>query len=403
MEKSYAMIRGLALVFLLAGSAAAQSTQDRDAGATFKSFLAVLWPQAQARGVTRATFERAFAGVTPDSRVLAATQRQPEYGKPFGAYVGSFISPSRISTGIRHARQLSDVLAAVEKIYGVDRWVVLSIWGVEADYGGYKPRWDVIRSLATLAHARYREELFRDELVAALEVLQGGHISRERMLGSWAGALGQCQFLPSGFLRYAVDFSGDGRRDIWNDAADVLGSIGNYLRAHGWRPGLPWGFEVTVPAAFDYRRSRGAFRDWAALGVRRADGRALPAGGEAILFFPSGAVGPAFLVTDNFVVIKRYNDSDAYALAVAHLADRLHGGAPIHAAWPADDVQLSREERIELQRGLARLGYKVNEFQGHIDFDLRDAIRDVQAKAGRVSDGHPDATVLAIVRSQFRR
>ena len=323
-------------------------------GSGFQGFLAELWPDAQARGITRATFDAAFAGVEPDPRVMAATARQPEYGKPFGVYVGSAVSARRISGGVRKASQWNELLAAVEQKYGVERWIILSIWAVESDYGAYKPVWHVIRSLATLAHARYRDPLFRNELLAALQIIQEGHIARDKMMGSWAGALGQCQFLPSGFIKWAVDFSGDGRRDIWATVPDVLGSIANYFREHGWTPGMPWGFEVLVPKGFDYLRSRASFRDWAGLGLRRADGSALPGEHDAILFFPSGARGPAFLVTENFNVIKRYNNSDAYAVAVAHLADRMRGRGPVLAAWPQDDRPLSRPDRIALQRSLAK-------------------------------------------------
>jgi membrane-bound lytic murein transglycosylase B len=369
------------------------------AASDFRSFLDELWPQAQARGVSRTTFDAAFAGVEPDPRVLAVTRRQPEYAKPFGTYINAFLSRGRIAAGRRNAVRWNDMLAAVETKYGVDRFVILSIWGAESDYGAETPRWNVIRSLATLAQARYRNDLFRDELLAALQILQDGRVARDLMVGSWAGAMGQCQFLPSSFLQWAVDFSGDGQRDIWTNVPDVLASIAHYLRGHGWMPGLPWGFEVVVPREFDYRISRGSFPEWAARGVRRADGGVLPDQHDAILFFPSGAGGPAFLVTDNFIAIKRYNDSDAYALAVAQLADRVRGLDPIRAMWPPDDVQLSRDQRISMQRGLAQLGYKVADFQGHIDFDLRDAIRDVQSKAGRVADGHADRGVLELILS----
>jgi membrane-bound lytic murein transglycosylase B len=390
----------LILALALASSLAQAAGTDDRAASDFRAFVEELWPQVQSRGVSRATFDSAFAGVTPDSRVLAATRRQPEYAKPFGSYIDAFVSQGRMAAGRRKAAQWNDALAAVENAYGVDRFVILSIWGAESDYGAEKPRFDVIRSLATLAQARYRDDVFRDELLAALQILQEGHVSRDLMVGSWAGAMGQCQFLPSSFLQWAVDFSGDGRRDIWTNVPDVLASIAHYLRGHEWTPGLPWGFEVAVPRDFDYRHSRGSFQQWGKLGVRRVDGGALPDGHDAILFFPSGADGPAFLVTDNFIAIKRYNDSDAYASAVAQLADRLRGLGPIRAPWPPLDAQLSRDQRISMQRGLARLGYNVADFQGHIDFDLRDAIRDVQSKAGRVPDGHADAAVLELILSQ---
>jgi lytic murein transglycosylase len=373
--------------------ASAQGTPPA-ASANFDSFLQELWPDAQARGIDRSTFDQGFAGLTPDARVIAATQRQPEYGKPVGAYVDSIASNARIATGKQRASRWSETFAAIEKQFGVDRWVILGIWGIETSFGDYKDRWDVIRSLATLAQARYRHPYFRDELLVALRIVQEGHVARDKMLGSWAGAMGQPQFMPSNFFDFAVDFSGDGRRDIWNNVPDVLASIANYLKKEAWNPDLPWGFEVTVPKDFDYRRSRGSFADWAQLGLRRPDGRQFPALGDAILFFPSGAAGPAFLVTANFSVIKRYNDSDVYALAVLHLADRISGLGPVRGAWPSDDRQLSRDQRIALQRKLAELGYPIRDFEAHFDFELRDAVREVQVKFGMLPDGHPTLTLL---------
>ena len=284
-------------------------TETPAAPANFDAFLAELWPDARSRGISRATFDRAFAGLVPDPRVIAATKRQPEYGKPAGAYVNSMGSNARVATGERRASRHAEIFQAVERKFAVDRWVILGIWGIETSFGEDKDRWDVIRSLATLAQARFRHPYFRDELIVALRIVQDGHIARDKMLGSWAGAMGQPQFMPSNFFDYAVDFSANGRRDIWNDVPDVLASIANYLRKEGWNDDLTWGFEVIIPQDFDYRRSRGSFAGWAQLGLRRPTGQELPALGDAILFFPSGAAGPAFLVTDNFAVIKRYNDS----------------------------------------------------------------------------------------------
>ena len=368
----------------------------------FVAFLNELWPDARAKGVTRATFDMAFAGVVPDPRIMPITQRQPEFGQSVGTYIANFASKSRIETGMRKAAEHAATLDAIEKRYGVDRYLILAIWGVETNYGGIRDRWDVIRSLATLASARWRHPFFRDELITALLILQEGHIGRDAMLGSWAGAMGQPQFMPSSFREYAIDFTGDGKRDIWTSVPDVLASIANYFRKKGWTPGLAPAFEVTVPAAFDHRQSRGAFDYWRVLGVQRVDGQSLPAAGEAILFFPSGARGPAFLVTDNFVVIKRYNNSDVYALAATHLADRMRGRGPIQGQWPADDRQLSMAERIALQRKLSELGYAVRNFTGHFDFDLRDNVRDMQVKAGLVPDGHPTPALLSYAGAVVR-
>lgn len=365
---------------------------------SFATFVKELWPDAQAKGVTRATFDAAMAGVTPDPRVVAATRRQPEYGKPVGDYINALASPGRIKRGEAKVAEWSKTLVAVEKKFAVERWILVSLWGMETDYGAAKDKWDVFRSLSTLAFIKYRHPYFRNELIVAMGIMQKNGFPRQQMVSSWAGAMGQSQFMPSNVVDYAIDFSGDGRADLWNNVPDVLASTANYLNAWKWRSDLPWGFEVTVPNGFDTMRSRATFAEWSNLGVRRADGKAFPrdseAIGQAVLFFPSGAKGPAFIVTPNFLVLKEYNNSDAYAIAVGHLADRLHGGVPIRAAWPKDDHPLSRDARIALQKKLAALGYKVADFEGHIDFDIRDYIRAEQKKHGLVPDGNPTTALL---------
>ncbi|HEY1544699.1 MAG TPA: lytic murein transglycosylase [Xanthobacteraceae bacterium] len=392
------MLRALVSLFvILATLSAARADPIAEAAASrmhVTAFLDALWPDAQKQGITRATFDKTFAGFTPDARVIAATHREPEYGKPAGDYIDAMASKPRIAGGAAKAAQWASALNAIEARYGVERWIVLALWGIESSYGTGEDRWDVIRSLATLAQARYRDPYFRNELLIALRILQEGHIARERMRGSWAGAMGQPQFMPSSFYTYAVDFTGDGRRDIWTSVPDVLASIANYLARSGWQRGMTWGYEVALPRGFDYRRSRASFVAWAQLGVRRADGGALPLEGDGFLLFPSGAAGLAFLVTGNFNVIKLYNNSDVYALAVGHLADRMHGGAPFRAAWPKDDPQLSRAARMALQHKLADLGYPVHDFAGRLDFGQRDAIRAVQAKFGMVPDGQPTPALM---------
>ena len=387
------MLRRVMLVAALIFSCASARAQT---DASLDAFLAALWPDAAKAGITRATFDAALAGLTPDPGVIAARRRQPEYGKPFGAYLASLVSASRIATGQRKSAQWAVTLRAVEKTFGVDPSVIVAIWGIESSYGDGEDRWDVFRSLATLAQAGFHHPFFRDELLSALKILQDGHIPRREFRGSWAGAMGQTQFMPSSFLRYAVDFDGDGKADIWRDVPDVLGSIANYVQKTGWQPGLPWGFEVSVPPGFNYGISRGTFAEWTKLGFTHTDGNALPAAisGTAILFFPSGASGPAFLVTDNFIVLKRFNNSDAYALAVGALSDRFRGLPSIRKAWPDNDFQPSREERIALQRALAKLGYPIAEFEGHLDFDLRDAVREQQRRFGMIADGYPSRAFL---------
>jgi lytic murein transglycosylase len=360
----------------------------------FGNFVRDLWPDAQAKGVTREAFDLAMRGVTPDERVIAATKKQPEYGKPVGAYINALASRSRINRGEAKAREWAKTFDAVEKRFEVERWVLLALWGMETDYGAAKDRWDVFRSLSTLGYVKYRHPYFRNELIVAMRIMQDNRLPRAQMVSSWAGAMGQTQFMPSNYVDYAIDFSGDGRADIWNNVPDVLGSTANYLHKGGWKHGLAWGYEVTVPPRFDYMKSRGSYDEWRELGVRRADGKPFPASGNGILFFPSGAKGPGFIVTPNYDVLKEYNNSDAYAIAVGHLADRLAGGGPFKAAWPADDHPLSRDARIALQKKLASLGYKVTDFEGHVDFDLRDSIRAEQKKLGMVPDGNPTPALL---------
>ena len=375
-----------ALIFL----AVPASAQEQSVSA----FLADLWTDAQAKGISRTTFDTAMKGFTPDQRVIAATRRQPEYGKPVGDYVNAIVSKRRIADAQLKGREWAKTFDAVEKKFEVERWVLLALWGMESDFGSEKDRWDVFRSLASLAYVKYRDPYFRNELMVAMRIMQDNRIAREKMVSSWAGAMGQTQFMPSNFVDYAIDFSGDGRADIWGNVPDVLASTANYLRKWKWNPTLPWGFEVLVPNGFDYMRSRASFAEWSALGVRRADGKAFPSSGQGILFFPSGAAGPGFIVTENFNVLKEYNNSDAYALAVGHLADRIHGGDLIKTPWPKDDRQLSRDARVALQKKLAALGYKVNEFEAHIDFDLRDNIRAEQKKLGMIPDGAPTPALL---------
>lgn len=379
-----------ALALLIAGDATHTASAD-----TFDAFLGALQTDAAKKGISRPTFASAFTGVTPDPAVIAAMRAEPEYGKPMGAYMASLVSPARIATGRRKSAQWAGILQAIEQRFGVEPSILVSIWGIESSFGEARDPWDIFRSLATLAYARFQPPLFRDQLISALTILQHGGIPRHQFLGSWAGAMGQAQFLPSSYLKYAVAFSGNGRPDIWTKVPDVLASIANYLHQAGWQHGMPWGFEVNVPHGFDYQMSRGTFRDWAAKGFRRADGGAFPVTGEAILFFPSGNSGPAFLITKNFIVIKTYNNSDAYALAVGELSNRLRGLPPIRRAWPADDFQPSRGERVALQRKLSALGLPVKDFEGHIDFTLRDNIRQVQRRFGMIADGYPSRALLA--------
>jgi lytic murein transglycosylase len=252
--------------------------------------------------------------------------------------------------------------------------------------------------MATLAAMNYRPALYRAELLSALAMLQSG-VTRESLRGSWAGAMGLPQFMPSSFEKYAVDGDGDGHRDIWSDVPDALASIANFIRSQGWQPQRPWGFEVRLPAGFDLRVSRRGNRDWASLGVTRADRAPMPADGDGILFFPAGSAGPAFLVTENFEVLKTYNFSDAYVLSVAQLADRMEGGSVIQATWPSEPP-MSRDDRIALQTRLVELGYPVDNREGRISLALRDVIRSAQTSVKMVPDGNPTKALLLALRQR---
>jgi lytic murein transglycosylase len=369
-----------------------------DGGTEFRRFVDSLWVDARARGVTRATFDKAFEGVTPDPKIIALTRKQSEFVRPIWEYIDSAVSAQRLERGREIAGEWSNTLARVEQTYGVPRSVVLGVWGMETNFGSFTGSIYVVRALATLAFTGYRGTFFRDELLLALQILQEGHVERSGMTGSWAGAMGQTQFMPSSFLKYAVDGNGDGRRDIWRSIPDALASTANYLRQHGWRPGLPWGFEVELPRGFDFRNHRHAFRAWQGLGLHRVDGQAFPSSGEATLFVPGGANGPAFLVTDNYLVIKAYNSSDAYAMGVAHLGDRLLGGKPIQGDWPKEPM-LGRDQRHEVQRRLGSLGFYEGEADGKFGTKTREAVRNFQLHRGLVADGYIDASLLRELRA----
>lgn len=364
----------------------------------FRAFVESLWPSAQRAGVSRATFDDAFRGVTVDPKIIALTKKQSEFVRPIWDYIAGATGGGRLARGQEIARRWASTLDRVEQTYGVPRSVILGVWGMETNFGSFTGSIYAVRALATLAFARYRGEFFRDQLIVALQMLERDHIDRNAMLGSWAGAMGQTQFMPTSYMAYAVDGDGDGKRDIWTSVPDALASTANYLRQHGWRPGLPWGFEVTLPQGFDFRTIENGFGQWRAIGVRRADGAEMPRSGEARLFLPGGARGPAFLVTANYDAIKEYNSSDAYAMGVAHLGDRIYGGDPIRGTWPSKEPQLDKNQRVDLQRRLARLGFYRGETDGKIGSKTREAVRQFQLARGLLPDGYADPALLARVR-----
>ena len=391
----------------LAASTAAAGSPGRDANAaspeakaSFAAFIEALRPDAEARGVSGHTFAAAFAGISgPDSDILGRTRKQGEFGRPVWDYLVGAVSAGRIARGQAQAARLSATLSSIEARYGVPRWIVLAFWGVESDFGASGGSVPTIHALATLAEARFRGTLFRDELLAALTILERGDITPERMKGSWAGAMGQVQFLPSSFLAHAVDFDGDGHRDIWGSNADALASIAAYLRNLGWNPALPWGYEVILPAGFDLARYRGELSEFAERGVRRSDGKALPDAGTASLFLPGGSGGPVFLITDNFDVIRAYNTSDSYALAVGHLADRLAGAPALAAPWPTQAARLDKAGLQALQAGLSARGLYAGEADGRAGPKLREAVRSYQIAQGIPADGYATPALLQRLKS----
>ncbi len=385
----------LATAFCLCAAPAAMAQSNED----FQIFLQKIKQQGLSRGLKPASLERSLEGVTLDNSVIALTQKQSEFTKPIWSYLNDGLGGGRIDKGKALLAQHKNLLDQVEKRYGVDRGVILGIWGMESNFGGFSGDKDVIRSLASLAFVGYRGDFFRNELMIALELVDKGLAPRENMKGSWAGAMGQTQFMPSSFKAYAIDFDGDGRKNIWTNLPDIIGSTANYLAAHGWVAGLPWGFEIKLPANYAFSLTEGDFGSFAKQGVKRADGKPMPQRGNAKLFFPAGSEGPVFLITKNFDMIRAYNASDAYALTVAHLGDRIKGGSPFAKAWPSAMPQLSADERVEFQQRLQALGYDLGEIDGRIGSKTRNALRQEQIKRGQVPDGWPSPSALKMLKN----
>ena len=394
------------MVTLMAGAASGEASESQiTLPLDLAPFLKEVRAEALAAGVSAKTFEQATRGLEADPQVLTLAASQPEFVKPIWDYVAGLVSETRIAAGRERLAEQGRTLAAIERTYGVDRHVVLAIWGVESNFGTSAGTRGVMRSLATLAAGDERRPRFwRAEFIAALRILEQGDITPERMTGSWAGAMGHTQFMPTTYHAHAVDFDKDGRRNIWDSAADGLASTANYLKASGWRAEDPWGFEVVLPEGFDFglsapgRAQPASF--WRKAGVRRPGGITVR---ETIsplqLILPAGAQGPAFLVTGNFRAILRYNPAEAYALAVGHLADRIAGGEPVMAAWPQTDRPLARAEREELQKRLLQHGLDTGAPDGIIGSQSRAAIRAFQRTRGLPEDGYPSLQLLERVRS----
>lgn len=391
------------MALALGAGVGAMLARPAQAQASTSNFIASLWPEAQARGVTRSIFDQAFSGFSPSSRIMELTRSQPELVKTTGQYVASAVSSTRISTGRSMRGEWSQTLGSTQQRWGVQPEVVLAIWGMETNYGSYMGGNNVVHALATLTHGNYRYDFFKSELLTALQILTAGHISAPQMVGSWAGAMGHTQFMPSSFMSYAVDYNGDGRRDIWNSVPDALASTANYLKSHGWRNGETWGYEVDLPSNFDYGRAwdvgQQSLGNWAAMGVSRTGGRSFPRpSDQARIFMPAGGNGPVFLLLHNFNVIKRYNNSDNYALAVGHLADRILGVGSFINPFPSNETGLTRSDRLELQSLLNARGFNVGTPDGVIGPKTRSGIIGYQRAAGLLADGYPSSGLLARLR-----
>jgi membrane-bound lytic murein transglycosylase B len=376
-----------------------------EAAQTFGQWIERFWPTARAAGIKRETYDRAFKDMTPDPKVIEAANFQPEYKKPIGEYVDRVVSDKRVTGGKQKLEENKALLDILEKRYGVDRTIIVAIWGVESNYGTQPGDMNVIRSLATLAYYNTKAGFARQQLITALKILQRGDISVEAMNGSWAGAMGHTQFIPTTYQSYAVDYDGDGKRNIWNDVPDALASTASYLRHSNWQPGQTWGYEVTLPKGLNPKkyseRTLKSIAAWEKVGIRRVNGEPFPRPGDkAGLYAPAATAGPAFLVLNNFRSILRYNNATSYALGVGHLSDRLKGYGPFVKPWPTDENHLSLDQRVELQKLLVAKGLLVGDTDGIIGPATLEAVKTFQRGKGMPVDGFPSRTILEMLRKE---
>ena len=395
------------LVFsLIVGIAAATTPIDAKANDSFKSWIAKFYQTAAASGISRSTYEKAFAGITePDSAVLDKANYQPEFKAKIWDYLDSRVNPYTVRIGREMKAKHGSTLNAMERHFGVDKHILLAIWSMESNYGAVLEKPDrlhyVPQALATLAWGDPKRAKFaRNQLIAALKILQAGDITPKHLTGSWAGAMGHTQFIPTSYLLYAIDADGNGRRDIWNSIPDALATSANLLAKNGWQSGKTWGYEAVAPSgAAKYEGQTKTLAQWAALGFARPNGKGFPRGSDrAELKMLGGPNAPAFLVLRNFFVIKRYNAADSYALAVGLLADEIAGHGGVHQRWPRPNGTLDVKEKFELQSKLKELGYYDGEIDGNFGSGSKAAISAIQQRLGMQSDGEPSQSLLEALR-----
>ncbi|MEC3859773.1 lytic murein transglycosylase [Mesobacterium sp. TK19101] len=378
-------------------------TASAEEQAGFEIWVKSFRPRAVAAGITGKVYDRAFKGVRYDPEIVRRDKTQSEFTKTIWEYLDSAASDTRIANGKAALAKNARLLDRIEAAYGVDKEFVVAIWGLESAYGTFRGNTSVISAMATLAYEGRRRSFFEGELLAALKILQSGDTTPDKLQGSWAGAMGHTQFIPGSYQRLAVDFNGDGRRDIWSDdPTDALASTAHYLKTNGWVKGLPWGVEVTIPEGFDYElANRDILKlpsDWARLGIQGMDGRAVPDHGKASILLPAGAEGAAFMIFKNFDVIETYNTADAYVIGVGHLANRITGAGPIRSGWPREDRALTFNERIELQQRLTAQGFDTRKIDGKIGPLTIAAVRAYQKSVGLVPDGYASLRILKKLR-----
>lgn len=400
------MSRGrLGMIALIAtGWVSASAVQ---ANYSFDECMAKIGSQARMEGISDKTVQYLLGKAKYIPRVIELDRRQPEFTQTFANYFNTRINDERVQRGRELLTKHRQLLNKIQSETGVPAQFLISFWGLESNYGGHFGEWSVTDSLATLACDPRRSSFFTQELLNALRIIDAGDIAPERMMGSWAGAMGHMQFMPSTYLSYAKDMDGDGRRDLWGSIPDALGSAANFLRQLGWVSGLNWGQEVRLPSTFDYSLAgRGhmlSLAEWLRLGVTTTSGAPLEASEhKATLLVPAGHQGPAFLVTRNFQIIMRWNRSEFYALSVGHLADRIAGGGGLQRPAQAETVKISREQVRQLQKDLSALGIDAGEADGVMGSATRQAISRFQQNTQRIADGHLDATLLHAVREAAR-